>query len=308
MGGLAPLPDSFRPLCKMVGVVGFDKFYRAKPAPPVIADATRSAMVAFSGGRDSIAAAIKMVRAGFKTTLFHVEGLNRAAGHREVGGAASLADLMGLPLVTIKVVYKGDPLHVENPLKNVFVLGAMIDAGLRLSVPADTYVLGTMETDRIGPAGIESEAGTSDYVDVLEQAMVGFDGVVGKGLRLATVLKSNTDSFLTVYQRHPELIEHSRSCFLSEAFAAAHRKRVEASFSVGLAPKRCGVCYKCAGEWLMLRAVRAVPANPKYQGYCVERLQNALRVFWGRTNPSKRDAVEFFFDKALLPSAAEFEA
>ena len=102
--------------------------------------ASKKALVAFSGGKDSVATAISL-RKEYDVKLYHLSGINHGYSH-ERNYCDELASMLGLPLVVRNVhikVEKGCPFK-ENPVKNQLIQAAMLEYGLPTASPLTLLV------------------------------------------------------------------------------------------------------------------------------------------------------------------------
>ena len=91
------------------------------------------ALVALSGGLDSVYLMHTLIDQGYDVTAVHVEGLNKSSAKYERNAASQSAKAAGVPL---KVARFKPPQQAfpDNPFKNQLVLSIMLDIGVRLGV------------------------------------------------------------------------------------------------------------------------------------------------------------------------------
>jgi len=89
-------------------------------------------LLAFSGSKDSLAAALLAGEAGYNVTLYHVAGVNPAFTKSELEHARCLAELLQMPLAFGELkLGKSTKFYTEHPIKNHLILAMMVQYGFR---------------------------------------------------------------------------------------------------------------------------------------------------------------------------------
>lgn len=238
---------------------GVDTDYRVGDMPQ-----NNRAMLALSGGLDSVYLMHKLLDQGYDVTAVHVAGLNRSSASKEAEQAAKIAHLAGVRC--IKAVYKPPKqVYPDNPFKNQFILGIMLDIGIK--------------------RGIYRYAVGSDWGTPLREAVAGFtitdsaevnrgywDGV-RKHFPQAELLFIDArvkkyDRLQYLFRHHRESLELVSSCVSPLRYREhLHGQNVQ-KYRVALMPGRCGSCYKCAMEYILLVEAGLVPKDAAYYDHC----------------------------------------
>lgn len=264
---------------------------------PVAAPDGWRVVVGFSGGKDSAAATLKLAADGLKPVLFHVKGVNRAYPN-EWQAAEKVAALLGFPLLMLDLKLKGDTPYIENPAKNQFILGCMVDYGARHGIA--NYSQGGMAVDSC--ADLNFEAGFSDGHEMFDAA-TGLFGALLDGYRYRAVIKNDSDSLMTIARKKPAVISAMQSCMMPLRYKGSLAKANEKKFGIRLMPGRCGSCYKCASEYLHLTLAGLLKNSPSFAEHCVDVMVKAMPTIYGPGRYSRRDAILAFIDISLLPGA-----
>lgn len=247
--------------------------------------------VAYSGGKDSLAAALIAREQGYDVTLYHVDGLNRSVASAEVAAAHIGARAAGFPLVVEGVSQSGPRAgFLEVPSKNQVVVALMV--ARMIDVRAGTYVLGTTEAD----TAIAYLCGYSDTTTAAELYQVWLDAVA-PGIQRRIFIRQETQS-MALIAREGYLDIPCGSCFAPLRFRAHLRAKNEAKYGV-LLPGRCGSCPKCCWEYLVLDAIGYdVPGNG-FLVHCLRYLQGQMSAYEGRKR-SLEDVYDYWVKDDLV--------
>jgi 7-cyano-7-deazaguanine synthase in queuosine biosynthesis len=227
-----------------------------KPIQP-----NNTVILAFSGGKDSLATAIKLKNQGKLVRLFFLQGINKSYTS-EYYKSIELAKELGLNIIIWKVKQNGETDFKENPFKNGIILTLMAEAGYELGV--SEYVLGNQQNDNLGNCDIHTEM--SDSIEFFEmmQSYLNF-------IKINTYLINDRDSFETIYEYNPELLNRIGSCIMP-VFRRPNIQKANLK-NFGIEGQGCGSCYKCAMEYLFKAEKGMVAENKPYQEHCKKILK-----------------------------------
>lgn len=213
-------------------------------------------MLAFSGGKDSVATAIKLKNEGKLVRLFFLQGINKSYT-TEYYKAIELSKQLGLNLITWKVNQKGETDFKENPFKNGVILTLMVEAGYELGI--SQFALGNQQNDNLDNCDIHTEM--SDSIEFFEmmQKYLNF-------IKINTYLINDRDAFETIYEYNPDLLDLVGSCIMPVYRRPNIQKANLKKF--GIEGQGCGSCYKCAMEYLFKAEKGIVAENKAYQEHC----------------------------------------
>lgn len=221
----------------------------ARPPAPSWPDAPEEAegglLLAFSGGKDSVAAALLALEAGYRVTLYHLAGLNRGAPH-ELHVARALAEAMELPLLEDRMVVGGRNEYTELPVKNQLILAAM---AIRGAGRALTYSMGVQKGDSV--TAMTPDLDLSDAAEMFESVASFFEQQMS-GWSFRSWTENETDSWLTILAREPRLLRLAVGCMAPTRYKGQYRRQNQAKHGLELYPNRCGSCPKCCQEYLVL--------------------------------------------------------
>lgn len=253
------------------------------------------ALVGYSGGKDSLAAALRLRAQGFKVRLLFIKGINKSYPGEEQAAAAT-ARAAGFHLYGVKVVQSGKMDYIENPMKNQFIMAIMADFALRAGNGWAVHAQGGLSCDVVATQAFGS--GFSDALEMFAAAGEFFARQVRGYSFKAGLLANDTDSILTILDSDPGLFMHLQSCMLPLRYKPTTRRANERKFGAALLlPGRCGSCYKCAAEYLHLASFGMLPKHAGYAAHCIGVMQKALeaKITTGKRY-SREEAVAEFVD------------
>lgn len=284
-------------LCRGLGREDFKSIPAVWTYPEPAPRLKDKVLVGFSGGKDATAVVLKLRRAGKKVELFYTRGINRAYPG-EYDACVKIANALRLPLHVMEVRVVGKQDWVENPMKNQFILGCMVDYGSRVGIAE--YVQGGLECDTCETQAFGS--GYSDGREMFEATQSFFQTVYPDYLYHYSLLKNDTDSFLTVLKEAPQLIPMIHSCMGPLRYKANLRRTNETKYNIELMPNRCGSCYKCSLEALHLHMVGEKSYPPAFIQHCYDVMITALGRILGPGKYGYDEVHKEFFDKDLINS------
>lgn len=229
-------------------------------------DSNNRVAVALSGGLDSVYLMHRLKEDGYDVTAVHVAGLNKFSGKYEEQAARTAAAKAGAKFV--KAVFNAPKQHFpDNPFKNQLVLAMMLDICV--------------------PKGIYRFALGSDWTTPLSEAVVGFT--------ITDSIEVNREYWAGVRQRLPQAellfipddvkkvhrlaylfdkgaLADVSSCVSPLRFRQSLHERNEQKYGLHLMPNRCGSCYKCAMEYILLVEAGRIPKNPKFYDHAWDTL------------------------------------
>jgi hypothetical protein len=263
--------------------------------PPVAKLNQRHVVVLFSGGKDSLAAALKLRADGLSPVLLHIRGINGSAYAHEAQAARDVAAACGMPLREVLVKLAGKSAHVENPTKNLVL--ALLGAGAAVMWGAGSVALGMLKADTHAQ---NIRCGISDNVALALPGFAAIEATV-PGLRMIPApLPNDCESFRRVLSDCPEALPLLSSCMGGQRFKKSLSEGNASRFGVRLLPGRCGSCYKCALEQIVLAAIEGEVLPAPWAKHCVEKLQRGAQIVTGTTaSPTPEEAFKVFLSDAV---------
>lgn len=246
------------------------------PAPSPTRLDQRRAVVLFSGGKDGLATALKLRADGLSPMLLHVRGINGPAYSHEADAARNVAALAGFPLRELRVVLRGKSDHTENPTKNLVL--ACLGGALAVQWGAGSVALGLLSEDT---ESTNPRCGLSDNIRI---ALPGFAAIeaMTSGLRvIPATMPNDCASLAYVHRSCPEALPALSSCMAGARFKGKLHADNAAKFGVGLMPGRCGSCYKCAVEQIVLASIEGRRLPDAWAAHCVEKLRRGAQIVSG---------------------------
>jgi len=210
--------------------------------------------VSFTGGKDSVAAAIKAQEQGYKVIPYYLDGINRGV-RDELYYAQQICDRMGWPLVVDKVKISGKKSGViELPTKNQVIVLAML--GRMAEQGGAVWTAGYHADTK------QEERGWGfDFSDG-DQAVNRFNEYLARrtpGVIPLQLLQDTLEAWALVADYG--LINYIKGCACQPRFKKMRHDHNVKKFGK-LLHGRCGSCIKCAWEQVALERLEIIPENP----------------------------------------------
>ena len=230
----------------------------------------KTVIIAFSGGKDSVAATLKYKDAGYKIYLYHLRGLKTCTYPNEWKSAKELANYLGLPLIIEDIQLSGKLEFPEHPLKNIIIANNMLQYGIKNHIGTSIAFGNYMSTYLDGTSFYYSGDDCIDMYEAYESIMGKYipDFLVGIGL-------DNMDDTLKMLSEDKKMLSLCQSCLGAYRFREHNRKHIAEKYGVGLMPNRCGVCWKCAVEYIYMTDHDVLQYNEEYYKHCIDILKKA---------------------------------
>ena len=206
----------------------------------------RDLMVGFSGGKDSLATALWGLEKGYDVTLFHVKGVNPSYPN-EVNHAVTLAGELPARLIIKQVKLTGRSDFMENPVKNQLILAAMIAWGYPQGIA--NYALGDFWDDTLDKSNIICNLSDA------RELWLGIESYLGdiyNPFSYKHIFNNYSETYLQILRTRPDLLEQVLGCMAPLRYRAGYRQHNESKYKLNLLPGRCGSCWKCCAEYLVL--------------------------------------------------------
>lgn len=228
------------------------------------ADSSKKAFIAFSGGKDCLATAIRAEEEGYSPTLVYISGINKGVAS-EKSHAFAIADAIGYPIISTSIRISEGKDWNEHPLKNILILCLLVDIGTKLGVT--TFGLGNLFEENSTHGSLNYDL--SDSYDMIKLFNT-FCGRFIPNYKYLTYIHDNLQSFYTVYKRDRGLINLLSTCIVPDYRRPSLRNRNVSKFGADCVLDGCGSCYKCADLYLFRRAFGLVRHNSAYAEHCMK--------------------------------------
>lgn len=225
--------------------------------------------VCFSGGKDSLAAALKYIDLGYKVNLYKVDGINKGYP-KEVEAAKVLASALGLPLEIEKIGVKGKKFYIEHPLKNQMI--CTLAFAYCIENKLDTHIVfGDFKSDvysksHYGIDWSDCKEVWDSYLEFIRNWIpdaeidIAFDDIDD-----SYDIMSNNTEYLSMYQ----------SCLMNMRYRDSLNRKNKEKYNVSdMLPNRCGSCWKCAMEYIYFADSGALEYNREYYRHCLDVLKS----------------------------------
>ena len=223
-------------------------------------------ILTFSGGKDSIATALKYKAQGYDVRLYHMKHINPSFSD-EWESAVKAAELLELPIFIDDIKFHGHHMWMEHPMKNMIIANGALSYGIREGI-GTRLAFGNYTTSFLEDNAFDRCAG--DCVDMWEA----YINIIRRQVEDFEVISciTNMTETLEVISKRPDLFDASLSCLCRHSLRDYRKSWVLKKFGVDLPEKRCGSCYKCAIEYIYRVDHDLVELNEGYYKYCLNQL------------------------------------
>ena len=216
---------------------------------PVISDNdSKTVVLGFSGGLDSVYQAINLKERGYEVVLYHLKGINTYENGQASKRCPEIAEKLGMKYGESAISKKRGIQQVpENPLKNELIMGLMIDYCLVNNIPyislGDDLNL-SLKDSVVGINVTDSREVTNAFIDGIRKVIdIKFLPIITHVSKLDRIKK------LQEY----ELENDYYSCVQAGRFNKKLHDLNEKKYGVKLFEGNCGCsCRKCAMHNLLL--------------------------------------------------------
>lgn len=227
-------------------------------------------LICISGGKDSIATAKYYKDLGYTIMLYHMHGINKAY-YDEYTVIPKIAELLDCKYFIQDVYLKGSHMYIEHPMKNMLIANGAIQFCLTNNLPIN-IAFGNYSESRLDDMEFNICAGDSrDMWDIYEKIIQNEI----PDFKIYTPLKNVKETYEILIEE-PELFQNSMSCISPFRFRKYWAKRTENKYGTKLMPNRCGCCWKCCFEYMVL-ADSGMSYNREYYMHCWEILKKTAR-------------------------------
>lgn len=253
----------------------------------------RSTLVAFSGGKDSVASAIHCKkRFGKDPFLYHVKGINPSYTNKEHEAAIRLARLLQFDMRVVDFHPFTGSVYAEHPIKDQVILSSMMDYGVPLGVL--NYTMGVEIENTVKKSNLKYNF--SDSAEMFS-AFWSWARSRVSGFNWFWTIKNHSKSLKTICEYEDEvgveLLSDTISCLTPVRFQNMRRNQTMAKYGVDLIKNRCGVCWKCCVEYLNLVCLgREQPPNDQTIKHCFDRFKVSLPTAYGNGYLEKATDLE----------------
>lgn len=231
---------------------------------------TNTVVVAFSGGKDSLATVLKLQETGRDVVLFHVKGINKGYPD-ETQHVLDAAAYLNLPLHIETISQGGATSFKESPIKNQLIASLMLDYAISQNI-GTSVAFGDFLTDNIHNSQFyESWSDTQEmwegWLSLVRTYVPNVELLIPFGTYNET---------LDLISDSKELLSLVHGCILPYRFRAKTKAINESKYDITLLDGRCGSCWKCCTEYIYLVDKGVVPLNEKFYRHCLSFLRGKL--------------------------------
>ena len=229
-----------------------------------------TAILCFSGGKDSVYTALKL-KDTFNVVLYHLDGIN-SSYKDEINSAKECADKLQLPLVIEKVSLKGRTSFLENPLKNLVIYAFALNYGLDLGIT--TYFFGNASEDVIEKSSFDRNF--SDSAELFDLYTNAISSQLNIKIVNYPIIVSYIDSIIEL-GKHKELQDAVKSCLSPIRYRGNLHKHNEEKYLIKIPKNDCGSCWKCCASYILWCDNKLVEYNKRYYYHCLDIIKKRAK-------------------------------
>lgn len=267
---------SFQPLLELFNQFGETEYsveFKKKQYNKIQLDNydPKNIIVCFSGGKDSLSAVLHYQKLGYNVYLYHITGLNKVY-YDEYKAVKKLSEKLNLPLYLEDVTYTGQHEWIEHPMKNMLMLNLALQFGIRekigVKIATGNFYTSTVYLDSFDVCG-------GDCIEMWRA----YEGIIKKVIPKFHVYVSskNFQSTINSLLKKPELIPDVISCMTPNRFREQLRKKNQIKYGFPVLENRCGSCWKCCIEYIIMADNDLIKYDESYYKHCLDILRNTTK-------------------------------
>lgn len=236
-----------------------------------IQDDPNHVVLAFSGGKDSVAHAAFLKDYNFNPTLYYVKHMNRSYPN-ELNVAHDIANMLQCDIIEDSLSYSGKVTKAESPVKNHLILALIVEYLRQNNLTrcaCGTYIEDNLERT-------STQYGLSDAYELylaFEHAVQSFF----PNFHWLCWFNSEFQALCYLVNKHPELIPHYQSCILPDRYRKNIKRLNEQKYHQEFMTNRCLSCWKCAQEYMILSQLEYLPKpSPELYQHIVDQFRKDL--------------------------------
>ena len=246
--------------------------YEKRDYPEIEPINPHNIILTFSGGKDSIASAIKYKRMGYNVYLYHMRHINPSLSD-EWQCAQKLADMLELPIYFDDIRFKGYHCWTEHPMKNMLIANGALSYGIREGITTHiafgNYISSYLEDNVFERCAGDCMDMWEAYNEIIQRCIPDFE---------MDANLNNMGDTLNVLADRRDLLDESLSCLCRHSLREYRKNWVKEKYGIELFNKRCGSCYKCCVEYIYMADHGKLPFSEDYYKYCLEQLYKVAQV------------------------------
>ena len=227
---------------------------------------SRNIIVCFSGGKDSLATVLHYKKLGYNVYLYHLKGINKAYP-KEYEQAEKLADALNLMLYTENISLSGTHTYTEHPMKNMIIANRALQFGIRhnigVKVAFGDYYTAMLDDNVFDICAGDCRDMWNAYENIIKTIIPKF--------HIYTPLR-NVKTTLKALEAHKDLLNLCCSCMAPYRYREYWKRNVEKKYNIILPQNRCGLCWKCALEYIYYADHNVWEYQENYYIHCLEVL------------------------------------
>lgn len=232
----------------------------------------KNIIVCFSGGKDSVATAIKYKNDGYNVFLYHVQGINGVYTDEWIR-AKDIAEYLNLPLYIEKIKLDGKNTYLEHCMKNQVICSLALNYAINNNI-GTIIAYGDFITDKISEGLFDRNWSDTQemwdkYCEYIHKYIPSFELLIPNTTYIET---------LDVVSEDMILMNKIQGCLSPQRFRNKLHDLNENKYKVKLLKNRCGSCWKCCVEYIFLVDSNKIEYNKDMYKHCVDILKKIAKT------------------------------
>ena len=237
----------------------------------LVSNKTNNIIVCFSGGKDSVATAIKYKDQGYNVYLYHVRGINGVYTDEYIR-AEEIAKYLNLPLYIEKIKLNGKNTYLEHPLKNQIVCSLALNYSIANNL-GTRIAFGDFNSDTINDGLFDrnwsdTKEMWNSYVEYIKTYIPAFE---------LNIPFNNYLETLNIVAKDIKLLNMTQGCLSPQRFKNKLHNFNKEKYNVNLLNNRCGSCWKCSVEYIYLVDNGFIVPNDEFYIHCIDVLKKKMK-------------------------------
>lgn len=273
--------------------IGADKHYAYNfinyPIKPISFKEDNSVIVCCSGGKDSVALAIKLKKQGYHVILYFVKGANKSYPE-EAQRIPEIAQYLNVPYyIEERFKFSGKSDFPDNPVKDQLISAMALNYAYEIGCNCNVAFGTTINND-----SVTKNSFLTAWSDTLEMQRA-FETFIRHYIpKFNYIIDLDTElETIDIINKNYNILELTQSCVMPYRFRNKLKAINEEKYEIILPEHRCGSCQKCCREYIHFYLAGRYPLNRSFYKHCLDVFKTSYKKEHpNNKNPSEKTIFE----------------